>query len=190
MEDKIILIGASTGGPNTVYELLKSLPENIPPIVVCIHMPETFTKQLAERITKGCKFIAKEAQSNDLLKKGTLYLCPGGKQTRVLRTGRGYELLVEDIGRVGGYLPSIDHTFNSFGAVVNPKNIVGVLLTGMGHDGADSLKKLRDRGAFIITQDEASSIVYGMPRVAYELGASNIVLDYRDIGIYIANKFI
>ncbi len=190
MEDKFILIGASTGGPNTVYELLRSLPENIPPIVVCIHMPEAFTTQLAERISKGCKFNAKEAQSSDILKKGTLYLCPGGRQTKIVKTSRGYEFLVEDIGRVGGYLPSIDYTFDSMGAVIDPKKIIGVLLTGMGHDGAHALKKLRDRGAFIITQDEASSIIYGMPRVAYELGASNIVLDYRDIGVYIANKLL
>ncbi|MFV0441358.1 MAG: CheB methylesterase domain-containing protein [Lachnospirales bacterium] len=190
MSRKIILIGASTGGPNTVCEILKNFPKDIPPVVVCIHMPASFTKQLAERINNECNFVAKEAKTGDILKKGMLYLCRGGVQTRIIQTLQGFEFVVEDIGRIGGYLPSIDYTFSSISEVVNPRMLIGVLLTGMGTDGAKALKEMHDGGAFIITQDEESSVVYGMPKVAFDMGASDIQLDFREIGIYLHNKFM
>ncbi len=190
MNKKLIIIGASAGGPNTAIEVLKDLPEDIPPTLLVIHMPEKFTKLLANRINANCKFHAKEAENGDIIKKGNLYLCPGNRQMELISSKAGYEIVIKDIGRQNGYNPSINYTFKSVEKVFNCKNILGILLTGMGNDGAESLKSLRDKGAFVITQDEKSSIVYGMPRVAYEIGASDIQLDCKDIATYIKNNFL
>ncbi len=190
MDKKLILIGASAGGPNTVFEVLKCLPKDIPPILLVLHMPEKFTALFAQRINKNCKFDAKEAEDGDILKKGNLYLCPGNRQMALNLSKKGLEISIKDIGRVDGYIPSIDYTFNSVSKVYNCKNILGILLTGMGSDGAKSLKYIHDKGAFVITQDKNSSVVYGMPRVAFEIGASDIQLDYNDIANYIIKNFL
>ncbi len=190
MNKKLIIIGASAGGPNTVIEMLKGLPANIPPTIVVLHMPEKFTELLAKRINDNCEFSAKEASNGDVLKKGNLYLCPGNRQMEIAGTKTGYEVVIKDIGRQNGYEPSINYTFDSVGRVFNPKDVLGILLTGMGSDGAESLKRLRDRGTFVITQDRESAVVYGMPRVAFEIGASDIQLDHRKMAKYITENFL
>ncbi len=190
MVKKLIIIGASAGGPNTVLEMLKGFPKDIPPIILVLHMPEKFTTMFAKRINENCEFMAKEAEDGDILKEGNLYLCPGNTQTQLNKSKFGYRLDLQDIGRQNGYIPSINYTFDSVLNCFEPKKVLGILLTGMGNDGAESLKKLRDKGGFVVTQDKNSSIVYGMPRVAYEIGASDIQLDYRKIADYVIKNFI
>jgi two-component system chemotaxis response regulator CheB len=167
---KIVLIGASTGGVSALESVLKRMPAQCPPIVVSQHMPEIFLRSFAERLHHKNPMEVRVATDGDVLKPGCVYLAPGGDRHTIVEQ-RGKSIVCADkIGpKTNGHYPSVDELFQS--AVPFGELVVGVLLTGLGRDGAMGLKALRDAGAATIGQDEATSTVYGMPRAAFEMGA-------------------
>lgn len=167
---KILVIGASTGGTEAVTRVLMMLPEKIPPTLIVQHIPPVFSKAFAERLNGLCPFVVKEAEDGDELRPSQVLIAPGGKQMKVEKTSRGYEVRVNDDSPINLHKPSVDYLFNSVASVIG-KNSVGVILTGMGADGAKGLLEMHRRGSKTIAQDESSSVVYGMPKAAYESGA-------------------
>ncbi|MBE0495344.1 MAG: chemotaxis response regulator protein-glutamate methylesterase [Campylobacterales bacterium] len=167
---KLIAIGASTGGTEALKEVLIRLPANAPSVLVAQHMPASFTKQFADRLNALCAVEVKEAQSGDTLGVGKVFIAPGDKHMVLRRSGARYYVEVGEGKKVSGHRPSVDVLFNSVAKVAGD-NAIGVLLTGMGSDGARGLLALHETGAITPGQDEASCVVYGMPKVAYELGA-------------------
>ncbi|CEK13946.1 protein-glutamate methylesterase/protein-glutamine glutaminase [Chthonomonas calidirosea] len=172
---EVILIGASTGGTEAIREILTSLPPNIPGIVMVQHMPPGFTSSFAQRLDKLCPFHVKEAQDGDRVQPGLALLAPGDFQTTLHRGYTGYYVQVQKSEPINRHRPSVDALFNS-AADSAKANVIAVLLTGMGEDGARGLYQLRQAGALTIAQDEATSVVFGMPRAAIALGAAEFVL--------------
>jgi len=168
--DKIILIGASTGGTEALSKIVKQVPEDFPGIVIVQHMPPLFTKSFSERLNRESKMIVKEAEDNDRIIQGRILIAEGSKQLRIKRDGAHYSVVVGEQDLISGHCPSVDALFESAAQEVK-ENAIGVILTGMGKDGASGLYKLRISGATTIAQDEESCVVYGMPRVAKEMGA-------------------
>lgn len=169
----IVAIGASTGGTEAIASVLKGFGADIPPIVVTQHMPEGFTGMYADRLDKrsGLPFHVKEAKHGDVLKPGLMLLAPGGdKQMEVKKISGGYQILLKAADKVNGHCPSVEVLFDSVAREAG-SNAVGIILTGMGGDGAKGLLHMREAGAHTIGQDESTCVVYGMPKVAYELGA-------------------
>jgi two-component system chemotaxis response regulator CheB len=166
----IIAIGASTGGTEAIYEVVKELPRNIPGIVVVQHMPPVFTRMYAERLNNSCILEAKEAENGDRIYPGRMLVAPGDFQLRVKKGPGGYFVECTKEEKVSGHCPSVDVLFQSV-ADKAEGDAIGILLTGMGSDGAKGLLEMRRKGAITIGQDESTSVVYGMPRVAYEIGA-------------------
>lgn len=167
----IIAIGASTGGTEAIYQIIRDLPRDMPGIVIVQHMPPVFTGMYAQRLNNTCPMEVKEAQSGDVIAPGRVLIAPGGDyHMRVNRKGSTH--IVECIKgeKVNGHCPSVDILFHSVAEKVRA-NAIGIILTGMGCDGAKGLLKMRQAGAITIGQDEQSSVVYGMPKVAYEIGA-------------------
>lgn len=169
-ENMIIAIGASTGGTEAILAVMKQFPANMPGIVITQHMPPGFTSMYAERLNRLCKMEVREAKHGDRLKPGLALLAPGGLQMRVVRMGNGYAVHCAPEDKVNGHRPSVDVLFNSVSAVARDKAI-GILLTGMGADGAAGLLRMRKNGAYTIGQDKESCVVYGMPMEAYKIGA-------------------
>lgn len=175
---KICLIGSSTGGPQALQTVLSQLPENLSvPVVVAQHMPPHFTKALANRLNELCKPKIVEAQHGDVLQKGTVYISPGGMQTRITAN----EIKITPDQGESLYKPSVDVLAES-ARVAFGKNVLGVMLTGMGGDGALEFTKLRKMGGYNISQDQASCVVYGMPRTLVEAGGADEVLPLDQIG--------
>lgn len=167
----IIAIGASTGGTEAIYEIIRALPRDMPGIVIVQHMPPVFTAMYAQRLNNSCQLEVKEAQSGDVILPGRVLIAPGGDyHMRINRRGSNY--IVECIKgeKVNGHCPSVDVFFNSVADQAGA-NAIGVILTGMGYDGAKGLLNMRQKGAKTIGQDEQSCVVYGMPKVAYDIGA-------------------
>lgn len=173
--DKVVAVGASTGGTEALRQLLEPMPPDCPGIVIVQHMPEQFTSAFAKRLNQLCRIEVKEAEQGDRVQQGRALIAPGNRHLRVKRTGGHYQVEVLDGGRVSGHKPSVDVLFQSVARAVGG-NAVGVLLTGMGDDGADGLLAMRHAGAATIAQDEASCVVFGMPRAAIERGAVDEVL--------------
>jgi two-component system chemotaxis response regulator CheB len=170
-KDQVLAIGASTGGTEAIFNVLTKLPAGIPGTVMVQHMPGGFTKLYAERLNKACAFEVKEAENNDPVRPGLALLAPGGEfQMKLVKDSRGYTVKLLDMDKVSGHKPSVDFLFDSVAAVAGG-NAIGVILTGMGADGAGGLLRMRKAGAYTIGQDEASCVVYGMPMVAYNTGA-------------------
>ncbi|MGE4482367.1 protein-glutamate methylesterase/protein-glutamine glutaminase [Acidocella sp.] len=168
-DGRIVAIGSSTGGVEALIEILSKFPENCPPTIISQHMPPTFTKSFAARLDKLCKPKVREAESGMRLAVGHVYLSPGDKHFEL--TGRNVlEINLTQTDKVNGHRPSVDVMFKSVRAHVGGR-VVGVILTGLGCDGANGLLALRQAGAETIGQDAASCVVYGMPRAAFELGA-------------------
>jgi two-component system chemotaxis response regulator CheB len=172
---KIVAIGASTGGTEALKELLVPLPADFPGIVIVQHMPEAFTHQFAERLNSLCRVRVKEAQDTDRILPGHALLAPGGHQMAVVRRGAEYAVHVYRGERVNRHLPSVDVLFSSCARSMG-KNVLGVLLTGMGADGARGMLEMKQADAFNIAQDESTSVVFGMPREAIALNAVDQVL--------------
>lgn len=170
LDSTIIGIGASTGGTEATLAVLQKLPANIPGIVITQHMPEGFTAMYAERLNRICSMEVREAKNGDIIQPGLALIAPGGKQMEVSRSGRNYIVQCLPGAKVSGHAPSVDVLFSSIAKNVTI-NKVGIIMTGMGRDGADGLLKMRQKGAFTIGQDKESCIVYGMPMVAYNIGA-------------------
>lgn len=169
--DNILAIGSSTGGVEALQTLLSAFPANCPPTVITQHMPPVFTRNFAIRLDRLCAPTVCEAEDGMTLKAGHVYLAPGGDaHLRVERLGREFKCRLVQAPPVNGHCPSVDELFNSVAMNARDKS-VGVLLTGMGRDGAQGLLKMRQAGARTIGQDEASCVVYGMPKVAFEIGA-------------------
>ncbi len=168
--DKVVAIGASTGGTEAIKEVICNLPPNMPGTVVVQHMPEKFTAMYAERLNSRCSLEVKEAKDGDRIMPGRVLLAPGGFQMRVVRKGGQYRVSCREEARVSGHAPSVDVLFSSVAREVG-SNAYGIILTGMGADGAKGLLEMRQAGAHTLGQDEASCVVYGMPRVAFESGA-------------------
>lgn len=175
---KICIVGSSTGGPQALQAMISQLPEDLPvPIVIAQHMPPHFTKALAQRLDDTCKPKVVEAADGMALTKGTIYIAPGGMQTRVTNAG----LKVSPDQGESLYKPSVDVLAASARGAFG-KNVLGVMLTGMGADGAAEFAKLRKLGGYNIAQDQASSVVYGMPRSLVEAGGTDEVLPLDQIG--------
>lgn len=166
----VIGLGASTGGTEATLEVVKRLPADIPPLVIVQHMPPGFTKMYAERLNRLCAMEVYEAKHGDELKRGVAYVAPADLQCRVQRAPNGYMLSCRPGEKVSGHRPSVDALFFSMAEVVRCQ-MVGIILTGMGADGAQGLLAMRQKGAHTIGQDQQSSVVYGMPGVAQKIGA-------------------
>jgi two-component system chemotaxis response regulator CheB len=173
--DKIIAIGASTGGTEAIKEILLRLPQNTPGVVVVQHMPPKFTTAFAERLNQQCALEVKEAQNGDTVVTGRALLAPGNYHMLLKRNGSRYHVQVKSGPPVHHQRPSVDVLFNS-AALSAGANVIGVILTGMGADGAEGLLAMKERGAYTIAQDEASCVVFGMPREAIKRGATQKVL--------------
>lgn len=169
-EKTIVALGASTGGTEATLEVLKRLPADAPGMVIVQHMPVGFTKMYAERLERICAMHVKEAQDGDPILQGQVLIAPGDKQMRVVRKGAGYAVSCQFGERVSGHCPSVDALFDSMAQTVKLP-MVGIIMTGMGRDGASGLLAMRRAGAHTIGQDRESCVVYGMPMVANEIGA-------------------
>ncbi|MEN6462282.1 MAG: chemotaxis response regulator protein-glutamate methylesterase [Syntrophomonas sp.] len=168
--DHIIAIGASTGGTKAIFQLLKSFTAETPGIVVVQHMPAGFTNMYAQRLNNSCAIEIKEAQNGDTVHPGLALLAPGDYHMKIKKSGNKYTVECKTGERVNGHCPSVDVLFNSVADNVGSKAI-GVILTGMGNDGAKGLLAMRKKGAKTIGQDERSCAIYGMPKVAFDIGA-------------------
>lgn len=168
---QLIAIGASTGGTQAIDFILRSLPANLPPIAIVQHMPEHFTKMFANRLANTSVLSAKEAENGDLLEEGSVYVAPGNQHMLIRRMASRLLVEIEFFDKVSGHRPSVDVFFESIAKGGFASRTLGILLTGMGRDGANGLLSLRQNGARTIGQDEASSAVYGMPKEAFLLGA-------------------
>ena len=177
---KIVAIGASTGGTEALKDLLSPLPADFPGIVIVQHMPEAFTRQFAERLDSLCKIRVMEAQDGDRILPGHALLAPGGHHMAVVRRGMEYAVHVYRGERVNRHLPSVDVLFSSCSHSMG-KNALGVLLTGMGADGAKGMLEMKQAGSFNIAQDESTSVVFGMPHEAILLNAVDRVLPLNQI---------
>ncbi len=166
----VIAIGASTGGTEATLQVLKNLPPDTPGILVTQHMPEGFTKMYADRLNRLCQMNVKEAQSGDAIERGQVLIAPGDLQMKVVKIGSRYSVNCYSGEKVSGHRPSVDVLFQSIADTAGP-NSVGIIMTGMGRDGADGLLGMKKKGAFTIGQDAESCVVYGMPMVAYNIGA-------------------
>ncbi len=182
--DKVIAIGASTGGTSAILRILSVMPPDCPGIVIVQHMPEMFTKTFAERMNSICKINIKEAEPGDTITSGKVLIAPGNKHMLVNKSGAKYYVDIVDGPLVNRHRPSVDMLFRSTAQFVG-KNAVGIILTGMGDDGANGLLEMKQAGAYTIAQDEGSSAVYGMPKAAIDLGAANKVLNIDDMAGHI-----
>jgi two-component system chemotaxis response regulator CheB len=178
--ERIIAIGASTGGTEAIRELLETLPPDAPAIVISQHIPAAFSKPFADRMNRVSPMSVCEAQDGQYILPGHVYIAPGDRHLLVVRDGARYVCRLSDGPQVNRHRPSVDVMFRSVAQNVGP-NALGVLLTGMGDDGARGLKEMLDSGAMTIAQDEASSVVWGMPGTAVKLGAAQFVLPLHRI---------
>jgi len=176
----IVAIGASTGGTEAVRELLLGLPASIPPTIIVQHIPPIFSKAFSDRLNSLCPFEVKEAENGDALLKDRVLIAPGGKQMKVIKNNSGFVVEINDDSPMNRHKPSVDYLFHSVANLVG-KKAIGIILTGMGADGAKGLLSMRIKGARTLTQDESTCIVYGMPKVAWEIGASEEVLKLENI---------
>jgi len=178
---KIVAIGSSTGGVEALIAVLQKFPANCPPTVITQHMPPSFTKSFAERLNRLCAPVVEEATDGARLEIGKIYLAPGGERHLQVAGSSAPHCRLLDKDPVNGHRPSVDVLFDSVAELAG-RNAVGVILTGMGRDGAAGLLKMRHAGARTIGQNEKTCVVYGMPRVAHELGAVDQQLPLTAIG--------
>jgi len=178
--EKLICIGASTGGTEAIREVLVQMPADSPAIVITQHMPPGFTTSFAARLNGLCQITVKEAVNGERILPGHAYIAPGGTQFHVARSGANYVAVVDDGPPVNRHKPSVEVLFKSAAAVVG-RNAYGIMLTGMGNDGAAAMREMKDAGSYNYVQDEATCIVFGMPREAIAHGASDEVLPLTQI---------
>ena len=178
--EKIICIGASTGGTEAIREVLTRMPADSPASVITQHMPPGFTTSFAARLDTLCQIHVKEAVQGERILPGHAYIAPGGKQFRLSRSGANYVAVVEDSEPVNRHRPSVEVLFKSAAAIAG-RNAFGIMLTGMGNDGAQAMREMKDAGSYNFVQDEASCIVFGMPREAILHGAADEVLPLTGI---------
>lgn len=177
---RVIGIGASTGGVEALRDLLTGLPEHMPPILIAQHMPPGFTETFARRLDSLCRLRVKQAEDSEVVRTGVAYIAPGGRHLVLTRRGSGYLLRVTEDPPVNRHRPSVDTLFRSIARAAGP-NAVGVMLTGMGGDGAEAMLEMSQAGAYTIAQDEASCVVFGMPRQAIAAGGVREVAPLSEI---------
>ncbi|MCU4163235.1 protein-glutamate methylesterase/protein-glutamine glutaminase [Carboxylicivirga caseinilyticus] len=185
--EKVIVLGASTGGTEAIRSFLKVLPDKMPGIAIVQHMPEGFTKSFANSLNNICGLEVKEAEQGDRLYQGRVLIAPGNKHMLLKRIGKEYSVDVKEGPLVNRHRPSVDVLFRSAARYAG-NNATGILLTGMGNDGAKGLLELKEAGAHTIAQDEASSVVFGMPKEAIKLGAADEILSLEKIAPYLVSK--
>lgn len=178
--EKLICIGSSTGGTEAVRVILTEMPADSPAILITQHMPVGFTTSFANRLNQACKITVKEAVHGERILPGHAYIAPGGRQFSVSRSGSNYLAVVEDAEPVNRHKPSVEVLFRSCAEHVGP-NAIGIMLTGMGADGAKAMREMKDAGSYNYVQDEASCVVFGMPREAIAHGAADEVLPLTSI---------
>ncbi|HEY5672102.1 MAG TPA: chemotaxis response regulator protein-glutamate methylesterase [Malonomonas sp.] len=169
--DKIIAIGASTGGTEAIRRVIETFPATTPGVVIVQHMPPGFTKMFSDRLNQLCQMQVKEAEDGDRVRTGLILVAPGGMQMKVERSGGFYQVRCGGSLKVSGHCPSVDVMMHSVAQHVGA-NAIGAMLTGMGQDGAEGMLAMKNSGARCIAQDEATSVVFGMPKVAYEKGGA------------------
>ena len=184
--DKVIAVGASTGGTEALKDFILGLPVDIPGMVVTQHMPAGFTKLFAERLSGISHFDVKEAEHGDRIFPGRILIAPGERQMQVVRSGGIYQVFISPGQKVNGHAPSVEVLFDSVAEYVG-SNAIGIMLTGMGRDGADAMKRMRDAGSYNLVQDEASSVVWGMPGEAWKAGAGHKLVPIKDMAQNLMN---
>jgi two-component system chemotaxis response regulator CheB len=172
--EKLIIIGASTGGTEAIREFLTQMPSDCPGILIAQHMPEGFTTSFARRLDSLCKISVREAAGGERVLPGHAYIAPGHSHLLLARSGANYVTRIEQTDPVNRHRPSVDVLFRSAAGAAG-KNAVGVILTGMGKDGAAGMLEMKTAGAHNFAQDEASCVVFGMPREAIAIGAAHEV---------------
>ena len=182
--DKIIALGVSTGGTEAIKKFLEVLPLNTPGIVIVQHMPEIFTRSFAERLNQLCKITVKETQNNDSIIPGCTLIAPGNKHMLLKRSGTRYFVEVKNGPLVNRHRPSVDVLFRSTARYAG-KNVIGIIMTGMGDDGAKGILEMKQAGAYTIAQDKATSVVFGIPKEAIELGGIDKVCPINEIVTFI-----
>ncbi|MEA2102121.1 MAG: chemotaxis response regulator protein-glutamate methylesterase [Thermodesulfobacteriota bacterium] len=185
--EKIVTIGASTGGTVALEQILNRLPEDSPPILIVQHMPPVFTKSFADRVNTLSRMHVREAKDKDRVERGTALIAPGGRHMLINRDSNGYHVDIKDGPPVNRHKPSVDVLFRSAANTLGP-NAKGIILTGMGDDGARGLREMRQQGALTAAQDEESSVVFGMPKVAISMNGADQVLPLDDIPKLIITK--
>ncbi|OON41426.1 chemotaxis response regulator protein-glutamate methylesterase [Izhakiella australiensis] len=185
--EKLIAIGASTGGTEAIRHVLQPLPATSPALLITQHMPPGFTRSFAERLNKLCQITVKEAEDGERVLPGHAYIAPGAMHLELTRSGANYQVKLNEGPPVNRHKPSVDVLFNSVAQFAG-RNAVGVILTGMGNDGAAGLLQMKQAGAWTIAQDEASCVVFGMPREAIALGAASEVVDLHQISQHMLAK--
>lgn len=187
--EKIIAVGASTGGTEAIKEFLIRLPADAPGIVIAQHMPEAFTKSFAARLDSLCKINVKEAEGNERILPGHAYIAPGHSHLLVKRSGANYMTELSQSPPVNHHRPSVEVLFRSVAQNAG-KNVIGVMLTGMGKDGAIGMLEMRQAGAYNFAQDEATCVVYGMPREAVAVGAVDEIVPIQEMAQRVLQKLI
>lgn len=187
--DVVLALGASTGGTEALEQVIRNLPADSPATLVVQHMPAGFTKMYSDRLNKNCPMEVKEAEDGDRLRRGLVIIGAGEHQLRLCRDARGYYVTSRPGEKVSGHCPSVDVLFSSVAETAR-SNAIGVILTGMGHDGADGLLKMHKAGAFTIGQDKETCVVYGMPMEAYKLGAVQVQAPLYKIAEIIQDQLI
>ena len=186
--EKLIIIGASTGGTEAIKDFLVQLPSDCPGILITQHMPAGFTRSFAERLDKLCKISVKESEGNERVLPGHAYLAPGHSHLTLVRSGANYMTRIDQGEPVNRHRPSVDVLFRS--AAINAgKNAVGVILTGMGKDGAAGMLEMKNAGAYNLAQDEATCVVFGMPKEAIALGGTHEVAPLHDLPARVMSFF-
>lgn len=176
----VVAIGISAGGPATLHKLIPCLPKVFPPVVLTQHMPADFTGPFAQRLNGSCELEVKEAADGDELICGRLLLAPGDRHMKVVRKGQGFRIALDDGPKVAGFRPSVDVLFQSV-ATTHAAKAVGLVMTGMGCDGAEGITAMKRAGAKTLAQDQASCVVYGMPKAAAETGCVDKVVSLAEI---------
>lgn len=184
----MILIGSSTGGTVALQEIFCALPAQIPPILVVQHIPAVFSAALAHRLNTLCPFTIKEAEDGETIERNHIYIAPGGKQMAFSNKGGRRKIVITDDPPVNKFKPSVDYLFDSVAASTEDK-LLGIILTGMGRDGAKGLLELKNNNALTIAQDEATSVVFGMPKEAIAIGAANKIVPLDKMAIAIVDEF-
>ncbi|MGL1890106.1 MAG: chemotaxis response regulator protein-glutamate methylesterase [Spirochaetaceae bacterium] len=184
--DKIIVLGSSTGGTTAIMDILSELPVDIPGIVIVQHMPLKFSQAFADRLDKNLGLSVKLAKSGEQIKNGHVYIAPGDQHCSVISSGAKYLIQIKEGPKVHYHRPSVAVLFNS-AANYCGRNVIGVLLTGMGDDGSKAMLKMKEAGSYNIIQDEKSSVVWGMPGKAFEFNAHHIVVPLNNIAQEICN---
>jgi two-component system chemotaxis response regulator CheB len=178
--ERVVVVGASTGGTEALKSFLEALPLDAPGMVIVQHMPEHFTAAFARRLDGICRVSVKEAANDDTVVRGRVLIAPGNKHTLLKRSGARYYVEVKDGPLVSRHRPSVDVLFRSAARYAG-KNAVGVIMTGMGDDGAKGMLEMKEAGAYTVAQDEATCVVFGMPKEAVKLGAVNTVAPLGNI---------